>query len=80
MEFNSGRIDYLPCREGKRGPIPTETPLILQRLHVEPQYWLFLATHLKSRFKGLVGSAYPPKAPREALAYRRTPNVAALRE
>ena len=67
-------------REGKRGAIQSDVPPILERLHIEPQYWLFLATQFESRFKGLVGTAYILKAACQALGYRRTPGLAVCRE
>jgi REP element-mobilizing transposase RayT len=67
-------------REDKRGAIAGNTPPILERLQVDPRYWLFMAQHFESRFKGLVGTAYTLKAACESLGYRRTPNLAACRE
>ncbi|MEJ2376546.1 MAG: hypothetical protein P8Y71_14390 [Pseudolabrys sp.] len=67
-------------REGKRGAIPNNVPPILERLSIEPRYWLFLATQFESRFKGLVGSAYKLKAACESLGYQRTPGLASCRE
>ncbi|MEJ2376548.1 MAG: hypothetical protein P8Y71_14400 [Pseudolabrys sp.] len=67
-------------REGKRGAIPNNAPPILERLAIEPQYWLFLATQFESRFKGLVGAAYKLKAACATLGYQRTPGLATCRE
>ena len=67
-------------REDKRGSIPEHLPPILERLAVEPRHWLYMARHFKSRFKGLVGTAYALKAACAKLGYRRTPNLAACSE
>jgi REP element-mobilizing transposase RayT len=67
-------------REGKRGAIPADLPPILERLQIEPKYWLYLAGQFESRFKGLVGAAHRLRAVCEVLGYRRTPNAAACRE
>jgi len=67
-------------REGKRGAIRSDALPILERLNIEPQYWLFLATQFESRFKGLVGTAYKLKAACATLGYQRTPGLAACRE
>jgi hypothetical protein len=72
----TGRI----LRDDKRGVIPSELPPILERLQIDPKYWLYMAQHFESRFKGLVGAAYRLKSACEALGYRRTPNLAACRE
>jgi REP element-mobilizing transposase RayT len=67
-------------RDDKRGAIPTALPPILERLKIDPRYWLYMAEHFESRFKGLVGTAYRLKAACENLGYKRTPNLAACRE
>ena len=80
-----GFADYLELvdwtgrvlRVDRRGAIPIKLPPVLERLQIEPRYWLYMAQHFESRFKGLVGSAYKLKAACEALGYRRTPNLAA---
>lgn len=66
--------------DDKRGAIAENLPPILERLQIEPRYWLYMAQHFESRFKGLVGSAFRLKAACEALGYRRTPNLAACQE
>ena len=48
----TGRI----VREDNRGNIPADTPPILQRLHIEPDAWLQLATRFETDFCHLVGS------------------------
>ncbi len=48
----TGRI----VREDKRGNIPADMPPILQRLHIEPEAWLQLATRFETDFCNLVGS------------------------
>jgi len=72
----TGRI----MRDDKRGAIAENLPPILERLQIDPRYWLYMAQHFESRFKGLVGSAYALKAACESLGYQRTPNLSACRE
>ena len=72
----TGRI----IREDKRGAIAEGLPPILERLQIDPRYWLYMTQHFESRFKGLVGSAFKLKAACETLGYRRTPNLAACQE
>lgn len=67
-------------RDDKRGAIPANLPPVLERLQIDPRYWLYMAQHFESRFKGLVGTAYKLKAACEVLGYRRKPNLAACRE
>ena len=66
--------------DDKRGAIPAHLPPILERLQIDPSYWLHMTQHFESRFKGLVGAAYKLKAACATLGYRRTPNLAACRE
>jgi hypothetical protein len=72
----TGRI----LRDDKRGAIPAHLPPILERLNIDPRYWLHMTRNFESRFKGLVGAAYKLKAACKSLGYRRTPNLAACRE
>lgn len=72
----TGRI----LRDDKRGAIPSHLPPILERLNIDPRYWLHMTRNFESRFKGLVGAAYQLKAACQSLGYRRTPNLAACRE
>jgi REP element-mobilizing transposase RayT len=67
-------------RDDKRGAIPSHLPPILERLQIDPRYWLHMAGHFEGRFKGLVGTAYRLKATCERLGYRRTPNLAICSE
>ena len=67
-------------RDDKRGAIPSHLPPILERLQIDPRYWLHMARHFEGRFKGLVGTAYRLKAACERLGYRRTPNLAVCSE
>jgi REP element-mobilizing transposase RayT len=67
-------------REDKRGVIPADLPPVLERLQIDPKYWLYLARQFESRFKGLVGGVHRLRAACEMLGYRRTPNAAACRE
>jgi REP element-mobilizing transposase RayT len=72
----TGRI----LRDDKRGAIPAHLPPILERLQIDPRYWLHMTRNFESRFKGLVGATYKLKAACQSLGYRRTPNLAACRE
>ena len=67
-------------RDDKRGAIPTDLPPILERFQIDPRYWLYMAQHFESRFKGLVGTAYTLKSVCTKLGYRRTPNLAVCSE
>jgi hypothetical protein len=71
----TGRI----IRSDKRGAIPQHIPPIVQRLNIEPKYWLYCATQFESRFKGLVGTAYKLKAVCEALGHQRAVGIGACR-
>ena len=71
----TGRI----LREDKKGAIPANTPPILQRLDIDPKYWLYMAQHFESRFRGLVGAAHKLKQVCQQLGYERTPNLSACR-
>ena len=55
-------IAEIPLREDKRGQIPADLPPILERLQIDPRYWLHMANNFEGRFKGLVGAAYRLKA------------------
>jgi hypothetical protein len=66
--------------ENKRGYIPEDQPPILDRLKIDPQHWLYMTQHFESRFKGLVGMSYSLKAACRKLGYRRTPNLASVRQ
>ncbi len=72
----TGRV----IRDDKRGAIAGDLPPILERLQIDPRYWVYMAQHFESRFKGLVGSALKLKAACETLGYRRTPNLAACQK
>ena len=72
----TGRV----LRDDKRGAIPSHLPPILERLQIDPRYWLHMVRHFEGRFKGLVGVAYRLKATCERLGYRRTPNLAVCSE
>lgn len=37
-------------REDKHGAIPIDVPPILERLQIDPKYWLYMAQHIESRF------------------------------
>jgi REP element-mobilizing transposase RayT len=66
--------------EGKTGAISGELPPILERLEIDPKYWVYMAQSFESRFKGLVGTAHSLKKACQALRYQRTPNLAVCRE
>lgn len=66
--------------ENKRGCIPQDQPPVLERLKIDPQHWLYMTQHFESRFKGLVGMSYSLKAVCRKLGYRRTPNLASVRQ
>jgi len=72
----TGRI----LREDKRGSIAGDLPPILDRLQIDPKYWIYMARRFESRFRGLVGSAYRLKAACTAMGYQRSPGLAACRE
>jgi REP element-mobilizing transposase RayT len=72
----TGRV----MRDDKRGAIDGDLPPILERLQIDPSYWLHMATHFESRFKGLVGTVYELQAACKKLGYRRTPNLTVCRE
>lgn len=67
-------------RDDKRGAIRSELPPILERLQIEPKYWLYMARHFESRFRGLVGAVHRLRTVCKGLGYRRVPNLAACRE
>ncbi|MBW9275744.1 MAG: hypothetical protein K1563_18865 [Candidatus Thiodiazotropha sp. (ex. Lucinisca nassula)] len=64
--------------KNKHGYIPAHQPPILERLQIEPKYWLYMTQHFESRFKGLVGASYMLKAVCRKLEYQRTPNLGAV--
>ena len=72
----TGRI----LRDDKRGSIAGDLPPILDRLQIDPKYWIYMARRFESRFRGLVGSAYKLKAACRTLGYERSPGLAACRE
>ena len=67
----TGRI----VRTDKRGAIDANLPPILERLAIEPEYWVVLTTQFESRFKSLVGCAYQLKRAARALGFKRTPGL-----
>jgi len=67
----TGRI----VRQNKRGSIDDNLPSILDRLNIEPEYWLIMATKFESKFKSLVGSIYELKRAARSLGYKRTPGL-----
>ena len=67
----TGRI----VRTDKRGAIDANLPPILERLAIEPEYWIVLTTRFESRFKSLVGCAHQLKRAARALGFKRTPGL-----
>ena len=43
-------------REDKRGAIDSDLPVILERLDIEEDHWLYMTQNFESSFKTLVGS------------------------
>jgi hypothetical protein len=41
--------------KNKRGRIPGNQLLILERLQIESKHWFYMTQHFQCRFKGLVG-------------------------
>ena len=68
----TGRI----IRDDKRGSIPTNIPVIVERLNIDPRHWVYSATQFESRFKSLVGTAHKLKSVCESLGYKRTVGLA----
>jgi hypothetical protein len=60
-------------REGKRGTIPVDSQSVHERLQIDPRYWLYMAEHIESRFKGLVSTACKVKAVTESLVTNEHP-------
>ena len=67
-------------RQDKRGAIPNNLPLLLQRLNIEPDHWLYMTQHFESKFKRFVGSAYRLKQICESLGFKRRPGLGSCRE
>jgi len=67
-------------RDGKRGAISQDTPPIIDRLGIDPRYWLQMAAHFEGRFRNLIGAADRLIEACKALGYRRTPSLAACRQ
>jgi hypothetical protein len=65
--------------ENKRGYIPENQPPILEHLQIDPKHWLYMSQHFESRFKGLVGASHVLKKACRKLAFRRTPNLGAVK-
>ena len=64
-------------RRGKRGAMDGSLPPILERLNIEPEKWLYTATHFESSFKSLVGSVQSLINTCQKLGYQRTPGRSA---
>ncbi len=50
-------------REDKRSAIPGNLPPVLERLQIDSRYWLYMAQHFVSRFKGLAGTTITDTPP-----------------
>ena len=72
----SGRI----IREDKRGFIPNNLPPILERLKMEPKYFLFSSQHFESKFKGIVGTYFAMKNLCAHFGYQRIPTIKRCKE
>ncbi len=78
-------VDYLQLvdwtgrqiREDKVGAISTEAELILKRLSISKEHWVYLCTHFESRFKGLVGCVHSLERACQVFGRQRRPNLAA---
>jgi REP element-mobilizing transposase RayT len=62
----SGRI----LRDDKKGVIPGELPVILQRLQMDTRHWCYLNRHFEHPFKHLVGAAHHVRSACQALGQR----------
>jgi len=62
-------------RRGKRGVIDDALPPILDRLAIEPEKWLYSASHFESAFKGFVGTVHSLVHACRNLCYQRTPGL-----
>jgi REP element-mobilizing transposase RayT len=71
----TGRI----IREDKKGAIPSEIPPILERLEIDPKYWMVMAEHFGSRFGSLVGGVDQLIRAARKLRYIRTPGLSNCR-
>ena len=72
----SGRV----LRENKRGFISNNLPPILERLKMEPKYFLFASQHFESNFKGIVGTYFAMKNLCVHFGYQRIPTVKRCKE
>jgi len=60
-------------REDKRGAIDNDLPVMLERLDIKEDHWLYMTQNFESSFKTLVGSMYSLKKACRALGYQRIP-------
>ena len=65
----TGRI----IKPNKRGALDSDLPPILDRLEIEPEQWLLMATKFESKFASLVGGVYELKRAAQMLGFTRTP-------
>ncbi len=67
----TGRI----IRNDKCGSIPDYLPPILQRIAIQRDQWIYLATRFESRFKTFVGCVYKIRQAARQLGYQRAPGL-----
>jgi hypothetical protein len=67
-------------RDDKRGHVVENLPPILERLQVDLKHWIYMTSHFKNRFKGLVGVAYTLKQTCKKLGYQRSPGILACQQ
>ena len=60
-------------REDKRGAIDNDLPVILKRLEIDEDHWLYMTQNFESSFKTLVGTMYSLRRVCKALGYERIP-------
>ena len=78
-------VDYLELvdwtgrqiREDKRGSIDNALPVILKRLDLDDEQWLYLTQNFESSFKTLVGTAHSLRKVCADLGYQRLPGNSA---
>jgi hypothetical protein len=71
----TGRI----IKPNKRGFIDSDLPPILDRLEIEPEQWILMATKFESKFASLVGGVYELKRAARLLGFSRTPGLSSCK-
>ena len=59
-------------REDKRGRIDGDQPLILDRLGIDTEHWLYLTQYYQSSFKSLVGTVYRVREACQQLGWKKS--------